>query len=324
MKKLLLLIAAFCFFTSVFAYPISPRPLRKLITESEYIVWAYVAKIGSKKPNKKQEYIWDRDYAVIIAKEQLQGKLPADTIKVYFSSGMVCPAPGVFFEGETVLVFLDKGEKSDGYEVHALSYGVKHGLSPQDYTIYKTRITEMQDLIITGEAKKCNECVLEWLVKCAEQKCTRWEGTYELSPHSDFMSYYDRDQYIQKDIFLNNAQRKRLFDVLITVDSMDYSDMGLVDIVKGMNDSLLLDFLKSRLPRVNEDYFWPAKDIMDRIVELTGNSELEDLAKKFNTFYYDYTEKGKTNCKKILSDFIAKMRTAELRKAVSVAGNGNA
>lgn len=324
MKKLALFVIACYFSTSLLAYPISPKPLRKLVIESENIVWAYVADIGTVKKTKKQDYGWDRDYAMIIVKELLQGKLSSDTLKVYFTSGMICPAPGVFYKGETVLAFLDKREKEEGYDVHALSYGVKHGLTTQEFAVYKSRITEMQALIKSGEVTRCNECVLEWLVKCAEQKCTRWEGTYELSPHSDFMSYYDSDRQIQKDIFLSTPQRERLFDALMTVDSIDYSDMGLVDIIKGTNDSLLLDFLKTRLPRVHQDYFWPAKDIMDRIVELTGNANLEKLAKDFHDVYFDYSEKGKNTCKRILLDFITQMKSIELKKIISVAGAGNA
>lgn len=324
MKKLALFFIACCFSTSLLAYPISPRPLRKLVIESENIVWAYVADLGTVKQTKKKDYDWDKDYATLIIKERLQGNLSADTIKVFFRSGLICPAPGVFFKGETVLAFLDKHEKGEGYNVHALSYGVKHGLTEQEFAIYKIRITEMQDLIKSGEATKCNDCILEWLVKCAEQKCTRWEGTYELSPQSDFMSYYDRDQHIQKDIFLSKLQRERLFSALMTVDSINYDDIGLIDIVKGMNDSMLLDFLKVRLPRVHQDYLWPAKDIMDRIVELTGSPELEKLAEEFNDVYFDYSEKGKNSCKKILSDFIGRMKTVELKKIASVTGPGNA
>jgi hypothetical protein len=53
MKKLLLLLLSTIFSVSVFAYPITPRPLRKLIVESEYIVWGKVLKVGYLKPDKK-------------------------------------------------------------------------------------------------------------------------------------------------------------------------------------------------------------------------------------------------------------------------------
>ena len=324
MKKILLFFIASSLSTLLFAYPITPRPLRKLIMESECIVWVYVAEVGSARQTNKNDYDWNGDFARIIIKETLQGKLNSDTIMVFFSSGMICPAPGVFFEGEEVLAFLDKREKKDGYIVHALSYGVKHNLTKQDYGIYKDRINEMQKMLQSGETKECNENIVAWLVKCAQQKCTRWEGVYELSPQSDFMSYYDRDQNIQRDIFLTTPQRNNLFAVLMTVDTLDYSDMPLADIVKGINDSLLLDFLKSRLALVHEEFLWPATDIMHRIVDLTGNNELETLVKKFETVYFDYTVKGKKESKKILSDFIIKMKTINLKKISRASGEWNA
>ncbi len=324
MKKLLLLLATFSFSAVCFAYPITPRPLRKLIIESEYIVWAYVLEVGEKKQKNKHDNDWDRDFATLVVKEILQGKLTSDTITVFFSSGMICPAPGTFYKGETVLTFLDKREKKEGYEVHALSYGVKHELSASEYSIYKNRIQEMQQLLQTGEAKDNHEKIINWLVTCAGQKCTRWEGLYELSPHSDFMSYYDRDQQSRKDLFLSSSQKNNLFTVLLAIDTLDYSDIPLADIVRGVNDSLLLDFLKTRLTRVHEEFIWPAAGIMQRIVELTGNTELETVAEKFQNVYFDYSDKGKQESKQLLSDFINRMKNTSLKKIALASGDWNA
>lgn len=324
MKKLLLLITICGLSTVCFAYPITPRPLRKLVIESESIVWAYVAETGTIKQKKKQDYISERDFATLIIREQLQGKLSSDTITVFFSSTMICPAPGVFFKGETVLAFLDKDKKNDSYSVHALYYGVKHGLTVADYDIYKNRIREMQEYIHAGIAKENNEKIINWLVKCAEQKCTRWEGVYELSPHSDFMSYYDQDQQSRKDLFLNSAQKKNLFAVLLATDTLDYSDIPLVDIVRGANDSLLLNFLKARLQMVDKKYPWMAIDIMQRIADLTGNSTLENLADEFKSMYFKSTDDSEEKTKKLLADFIEQMKNADLKKTAIATGNWNA
>ncbi|MEI9908964.1 MAG: hypothetical protein WDO71_04420 [Bacteroidota bacterium] len=70
-------------------------------------------------------------------------------------------------------------------------------------------------------------------MKCASEKCTRWEGIYELSPESDFMSYYDGDETTRKDIFLSSQHRKSLFTILLAIDTLNYSDMGLADITRG-------------------------------------------------------------------------------------------
>ena len=63
---------------------------------------------------------------------------------------------------------------------------------------------------------------------------------------------------------------------------------------------------------------------MHRIVELTGNNELEKLAKKFHAVYFDYPDKGEEESKKILSDFIKKMKMVNLKKIFRASGDWNA
>jgi hypothetical protein len=229
---------------------------------------------------------------------------------------MICPAPGVFYVGEQVLAFIDKREKADDFYVHALSYGVKHGLSLQDYQIYKTRILEMKMIDRECDLKKKDDQVLDWLVRCAESPVTRWEGVYELSPESDFMSSYDRDGRVRKDIFLSSAQRQRLYNALFVTDTLEYPDLALVDMVMGINDKALLDLLKSGLLKMNDDYNWPARFIMERIVGLTGNTELEKLLEEFSKINYGYNDEDRQKAKKTLGLFIDKMKGIEIKQKI--------
>ena len=323
MKKTLFFAVTICLGGFSFAYPITPRPLRKLVIESEYIVWAYVADIGTIKQTKKNEHLWDRNYATVIVNEVLQGKPESDTLRVYFNSGMICPAPGVFYKGEQVLAFLDKRKNMDGYEVHALSYDVKQALSAQECATYKTRIKEMQQLLKEDETEDQTRKITDWLVKCAEQRCTRWEGTYELSPRNHFMSYYDRDGINGKAFSPDQKQRQRLFNTLLAVDTMNYEDIALADLTMGLDDSLLLDCLKTQLTRVRQENLWPAQFIMEKIVKLTGNSELENLQEKFSKASFDYSDKEQKQAKEFLSEFIFKMKDAVLKRIIYASGMFN-
>lgn len=77
----------FCTFLSsvILAYPITPRPLRLLVKESELIIRGKVIEVGHLKGNdKKLADIWDRDYAVIQVTEIILGVLKEKTIKVFF------------------------------------------------------------------------------------------------------------------------------------------------------------------------------------------------------------------------------------------------
>lgn len=322
MKKLLFLLVSAIISVSVFAYPITPRPLRKLIIESEYIIWGKVVEVGYLKPDKKKEDFWGRDFALIEITETLQGKIKTDTIRVFFTAGLTCPAPGVFYEGEQALAFLDKKEKTNDFTVHALSYGVKHGLDTQEYTTYKNRIKEMQDILRTQDSKTCNETVVNWLVRCAQHAATRWEGMYELSPGSDFMSYYDREESISEGIIISTANRKKLFEVLLLVDTLNYSDIALADMALGINDSLLLGFMKSKLLLFDkEENYWTAAEVMKRIVLLTGDAELEKLVEKLKEIYFGYTEKEKKEAKEIFKRFLIKMKNTPLKISLRIAGD---
>ncbi|MBC7937660.1 MAG: hypothetical protein H7Y86_20110 [Rhizobacter sp.] len=324
MKQLLSLLFSTLMMVTASAYPITPRPLRKLVAESEYIIWGKVLKVGQVKQEKKADH-FASDYALIQITETLQGHIKSDTIRVFFSSGMTCPAPGVFFEGEKALAFLDKKKGSKDYFVHALSYGVKHLAAHEDYLIYKDRITEMQAILLQQEQKICNETVLEWLVKCAEKPATRWEGTYELSPGSDFMSYYDRDAPATLAGILPAANRKRLFDALLQIDQLNYADMGLADIARDVDDTRLLEFLKSKLQSFNKERrLWEAAAIMQRIVVLTRDAELETMLEKLETIYFEDAENHKKESQYLLNQFILKMKAAPLKKSLLAAGENNA
>jgi hypothetical protein len=82
---------------SVDAYPIDPRPLRKLIMESEFIIIGHVLEIQTVK-NKKE-----RDYPDVIARirisEVLQGNISESVIEVPYNPYYICPAPARYEAG---------------------------------------------------------------------------------------------------------------------------------------------------------------------------------------------------------------------------------
>lgn len=237
---------------------------------------------------------------------------------------MICPAPGILYEDESVLIFLDKAEKREGYQIHALSYGVKHELTEEDFKVYKKRIQEMQELIKTNQAAVCSPAIIDWLMKCIELPATRWDGLYELNPQSDFMSYYDRGELACKDSYIRLEHRRKLFDILTAVDTLSYSDIMLADITKGINDTVLLQFLKKQLLLTENEngYFYMAKNIMDLIAALTGNNELLTLLQKFDKIYFNYDEKSKLESKRLYKKFIEKMQSCDL-KSVPATGAVN-
>lgn len=317
MKKTVLFFATLLFALAAFAYPIRPRPLRQLVMESHYIIQGIVLETGELPPAKKNELSWNRDFARILVKEVWQGAILSDTITVYYTARLLCPAPAVYTKGAEMIAFLDKPEKGDGYETHALSYGVKYeGLS-----VYKTRIAEIQQILKIKNVQEQEEKILAWLVECALDPSTRWEGVYELMG-GDLLSLYDRNDRVCKNVLLGTAQLNRLFNALLATDTLNYqSDLILADIVRGVNDESLLDFLKSRLARVDEQNLWQAFGIMLRIVRLTGNNELEGLYQQFSKTVFEFTKEKKDESKIILSSFISKMQAAGLKQTIAAGNN---
>ncbi|HEX8398890.1 MAG TPA: hypothetical protein VF644_15760 [Pyrinomonadaceae bacterium] len=86
--------------------------------------------------------------------------------------------------GKRLLLFLKKDKKGDGYALVDYSYGAK-ALSDADLRIYEKRIEEIGSILASPE--KQTERTIEWLVRCAEESATRWEGAYELDASFDLI-----------------------------------------------------------------------------------------------------------------------------------------
>lgn len=88
--------------------------------------------------------------------------------------------------GDTLLLFVKDGdeeedgeEKGEGERPTLADYrdGIKK-LSMEKIGVYEARIKELNSIF---SAKKVSESrLLEWVIRCAEDPATRWEGTFEL------------------------------------------------------------------------------------------------------------------------------------------------
>ncbi|MBA2333405.1 MAG: hypothetical protein H0V90_00545 [Blastocatellia bacterium] len=79
--------------------------------------------------------------------------------------------------GESLLLFLKNGAAGEAPRLTDYRDGVKK-LSTEHIGIYEGRIKELDAIF---DAKEVSEMrIVEWLVRCAEDPATRWEGTFEL------------------------------------------------------------------------------------------------------------------------------------------------
>lgn len=163
-----------------------PSPLRTLYQASERIAVARVGESfaveGEGKENLRK--------TAFVATESIKGD-PGE--KSFFVFHPVWPDnanyAGNFREGETLLLFLShaaEGELPGGYYVTDIRHGAKR-LSADDLKIYLKRIEELQWVMRQEPADR--DELLEWLVRCAEEPATRWEGAYELAVSYQLASY---------------------------------------------------------------------------------------------------------------------------------------
>lgn len=302
MKKIILsFFAGTIIFTTATAYPITPRPLRKLIIESEYIVVAHVLDLREQK-NKKKDY-WEGYIAELVIKEVLQGKIKNIIIQVPYSPNMICPAPPRFTKNTDALVFL--GKRDNRFFVHALSYGVKT-LNQEEIEIYKMRIKEMQQILTLQDTDEQFIQSTDWLVKCAESPATRHEGIYELSPESDFMSFYDQDKNQPFQFALSEDQKLRLKKALFATQSLQYTDLGLIDLIYPRQPEEVYALLIQSFRNINEDDYWIAPEFMKRMMLYKSSARLQELAGDFETKVYGSKE-DQNDLKGIMDAFAAEI-----------------
>ncbi|MXN91328.1 hypothetical protein GR160_08810 [Flavobacterium sp. Sd200] len=303
LRLLLSLLCIICVDVHATSYPISPRPLRKLVIESDAIIVGNVIKVYKKEtPKKRKKNIsyTNYSYARIVISEVLQGNVYNDTIEIPFTPNMVCPAPARYYEKTTVLVFLDVTQK--GYTTHALSYGAKT-LDSVGIKIYKSRILEMQDILkISNSTSQKNETV-EWLVKCSENPVTCWEGVFELSPGSDFMSSYSHDTDPTFGSYLNAAQKAKLKEAFLSSLDFNYHDFGLSDLVYKENQKEIDTVLLEKLKTLSPNKYWCAWDFMARLKHLNNSPEMENLLKIQKEL--EFKHNNEIERKKVIDEFVS-------------------
>ncbi|MBV6645542.1 MAG: hypothetical protein KI790_08845 [Cyclobacteriaceae bacterium] len=268
--------------------PITPQPLRKLVIESEYILHADVIDVKKVNPRVRRHGA----KAILLIKEVLQGSMIEDTVEVFFRPSMICPGPASYEKGTTVLAFLDQLEQ--GYFTHALSYGSKT-LDESAFNLYKKRIIEMQDIADIKDEEEKSAKTIDWLISCAMRPETRWEGVFDLSPQSDFISYYDPEKnMVVHNHELTDNHKSELMDVLLNIESLTYKDFILVDLVAEDHEEEVLQFLVRKLKETETKSSWFRRLFIERITELSGKASLKRLVKQMGKLHYtdeNYEEK---------------------------------
>jgi hypothetical protein len=79
--------------------------------------------------------------------------------------------------GDSVLMFMNRDEDTDELILSDRNDGLKK-ITPEKLAAYAIRIRELNEIF--GSEQPTYAQVVAWIVRCAEDPHTRWEGTYEL------------------------------------------------------------------------------------------------------------------------------------------------
>jgi hypothetical protein len=156
-------------------------PLWDLIRESERIVVAQVQRIERRE---------ELEVAVLRVLENWKGPF-TDLVRVGFSSGMICPAPPRYIEGQEVLAFLQREEDNrheDLWWTVGLSYGTLYPQAEDRQHFWRL----VHRLQVEGPSPSL-EFQRDWHVEAAARRSTRWHGLFGIFLRFDSIHIvYDR------------------------------------------------------------------------------------------------------------------------------------
>ena len=291
----------------VAAYPIPPQALRHLYEESDLIV---VARVGETTPFK-DEKDWYSGKVTLQVSSVLKGPEYTQYVDVYHNPGMICPAPPTYQEGKTVLAFLRVADDRAGYFTTGLSYGTKY-LSESDLQIYTDRINELARL--TAEEKVRTVEIVEWLVRCAEETATRWEGAYELFTTSN--NRREETGSIPFASMLTEEQKYRLTEAFFRSKTISGGEWVMLDFIKGRKDARFAPFMISYLNSVADDPGYGLGHLMLLVAQDSQNKGFTRLTKQLARQYddiYASDDEAQSQRKGILRSFINEFDKAEAR-----------
>lgn len=282
-----------------------PKPLRALYNESDLIV---VARIGESK-SVEREGEAQRLKTTLHVSLTLKGKSKRSTVDLYhWNYGDL---KGPFVAGKELLLFLkttkpEPGRKPrGGYEIADSRYGIKH-VTGRELRAYLDRIEELSNL--SPERGPIDAAIVEWLVRCAEDPATRWEGASELVANIDRDAEETDDEDSEAEsttatsaetdreeqepgeaieskpdssALLTAEQKTRLMTALFKTERVQDGDLELIELARRWNEPRLVPFLIEQLHRLEANPPRLAERLMDIVATKVNDEKIKQLAESY-------------------------------------------
>jgi len=304
MKSLLIAIAILCALPSqvlASTCPSPPVPLRLLVPNSEYIL---IGRITSIEETTVENYT--RLTATFEVNNVLQGRIKSKTISLYLDNWMELQLAESESDEGRMLVFINASEDDvDFYYPSAFRDSYKK-LDEQGLNAYRQRIKELQGINAIKDEKRRDQLTVDWLINCATNRYTYWEGAYDLSPAGSFLEYYDyeTDEFIPR-IKLSFKQKQRIRASVLSQTKITYIELGLIMTLVDGPDPELLRFMMKTLKSTATEYLYRQQGLMRQITVMSERQDLSDALAEINTIDYDDDYEKRIN--KIAQTFINKL-----------------
>jgi hypothetical protein len=197
--------------------------------------------------------------------------------------------------GDTLLLFLRDGEEEDDDEEASPQLtdyrdGTKK-LSMEEIGVYEARIKELSDIF---SAKKVDEAsIVAWLVRCAEDRVTRWEGTFELLQSFQSMEWREQAAEERKTRIARGepveeeaVETETPNEEAVETETANEEGEEEEEVRKNVDTSVFAKLLdanqKQTLANLLLDRPAPAADDKDtKIKHIAGDAELLELVKRW-------------------------------------------
>jgi len=229
----------FIFFTyNLHSYPDEFYPLRVLITESQYIV------IGLATTLPESENDFFHSIVEIKIHQVLKGDIDTSLIRFKFDCGYINPYSAYSQDSTLVLAFLNK-DKQGNFYIYGLSDGLKN-VAFDNISIYKRLIKDMLEITKIKNTEVRVEKIVDWLVECSKYEITRYDGVSEIASdlNQQRFNFYPGTPACFES---NSDQKNKLKQILESIDTVKYYDLGIIDILLGFEDDFLSEWIIQKL-----------------------------------------------------------------------------
>lgn len=180
--------------------------------------------------------------------------------------------PAELKNGDLVLLFLKKNEESTALELTDYRDAVKK-VTTDSVGLYEARINDLNTIF--GGAKPKYSQIVEWLIRCAENPETRWEGTFELLQSFERLEWDEERAKLKKEKTEAGDNSEDEYEV----EDLEEFATGDVNFAKNLNANqkqVLSNLLLNRDPAPKSE-----SNAEEKTSLANGDRELIELVKRW-------------------------------------------